>query len=76
MAESKEIMFCALNNGNLLLKLERLEELRIRVDLISSGTACWGMTSFLTPNFQLKRRAKRPCGLREKGNSTGTPNLE
>lgn len=40
MAESREIMFCALNNGNLLLEPERLEENRVRTDLIFSGIAC------------------------------------
>lgn len=76
LAESKGITFYALNNGNLLLEPESLEEYRIRMDLIFSGVACWGMTSFQTPSFQLKRREKRLCGLREKGRSIRTLNLE
>jgi len=76
MAESEGIMFYAVNNGSLLPEPERLEEYMIRMGLIFSGIACWGVASFQTLHFQLKRREKKLYGLGEKENIIRTLNLE
>lgn len=74
LTKSKELMFCALNDGK-LFEPEHLEECAIRMELIFSGIALGVWRPFRFMIFSRKGEEKKGCMAWERASTVGKLNL-